>query len=82
MRRLAFNEGVPSGHDLEFYRVSMFGRIDEQRDRQRPVEARRFTLREATASETPDEAARCDRGGPDCKLASIQHRVQTEASFY
>lgn len=68
---------MPSGGDLQFDRVALFGGVDERRDRQAPVEAQRITLRETTADQTSDEAARHDRGGSDCKLASVQHQLQT-----
>jgi hypothetical protein len=80
-RRLAFDERVPSRCDLQLNRVSLFGSVDERRDGQAPVEAHGLTLRKATADETSDEAARHDCGGPDSKLASVQHRLQNEAPF-
>ena len=80
-RRLAFDERVPSRCDLQLYRISLFSRVDERGDGQAPVEAHGLILREATADETSDEAARHDCGGPNSKLASVQHRLQNEAPF-
>jgi hypothetical protein len=60
--RLALEERMPSGCNLQFDRISLFGRIDQRRDRQTPVEVYRLTSREAAADETPEEAARHRRG--------------------
>jgi len=38
-RRLALEEGVPSGRDFQFYRASLFCRVDQRWDRQARVEA-------------------------------------------
>ena len=77
--RLAFDKRVPSGCDLKCDGISLFGCVDERRDRQTPVEAHRPSLLDAAADETSNEAARHDRSGADCKLTSVERRSQNEA---
>jgi hypothetical protein len=80
-RRLALDECVPSGGDLQSYRAPLFSRVDQRRDGQAPGEVHRLALREANAGNAANETARNDCGGPDCELASAQHRMQNSPSF-
>jgi hypothetical protein len=56
-RRLARDECVPSGRDFQFYRVSLFGSVDQRRNRQAPGEVHRLALGEMSAGNAANEAA-------------------------
>lgn len=70
-RRLAPDECMLSGGGLQLYRISLFGGVDQRRDRPAAIEAHRIALRETNAGNAANKTARNDSGGPYGELASV-----------